>query len=95
MDRKEAYAKRVQAQLDEWDADIQKLKAKADKASAEAEIEYQKQIDNLMHQREKAKNRLSELKSAGSDAWEDLKEGVESATRALGEAISSSASRLK
>lgn len=95
MDRKEAYAKRVQAQLDEWDADIQKLKAKADKASADAEIEYQKQIDKLKRQREKAGHRLSELKAAGSDAWEDLKDGVESATRALSEAIDSSASRFR
>lgn len=29
MDRKELYAERVEAQLQEWDAEIQKLKAKA------------------------------------------------------------------
>ena len=36
MGMKEAYQQKLEAQLDEWTADINKMKAKADKADADA-----------------------------------------------------------
>jgi hypothetical protein len=49
MSIKEAYAKKVQTQLDEWNAEIDKLKAKAANAEADADvqIEYHKKIEEL------------------------------------------------
>ncbi len=95
MGRKEAYAKKVQAQLDEWDADIKKLRAKAEQAEANAQIQYQKQIETLQSKRDSVKDKLSGLKRASGDAWEDLKEGLESAQDALGAALKSATARLK
>lgn len=95
MKNQEVYVKKFQARLDEWDAEIKKLKAKADIASADAELEYKKQLETLRTKREKAGDKLSELKSAGDDAWEDVKEGLETATDALGAALKSATSRFK
>lgn len=95
MKNRDVYVKKVQAQLDEWDAEIKKLKARADKASAQAELEYRKQLDTLKSKRKKAGDKLSELKSAGDDAWEDVKEGLETATDTLGTALKSAAARFK
>ena len=47
MSMKEASQRELQAQMDEWNADIDKLKAKADKAGADAQLEYYKQIEKL------------------------------------------------
>jgi predicted nuclease with TOPRIM domain len=94
MKTKDLYVKKVQAQLNEWDADIRKLRARADKASADAELEYKARIETLKREREKADDKLAELKSASDDAWEDLKTGLESATHDLGSALKSAAARF-
>ena len=95
MNRKEAYSKKIQAQLDEWDADIRKFQARADRAEANAQLEIQKQIKTLKRKRQEAGNKLDELKAASDDAWEDFKDGLESARDALGSALKSAASRFK
>jgi len=45
MSLKDAYVQKLQAKSDEWHAEIDKLKAKADSAKADAKIEYYKQIE--------------------------------------------------
>ena len=40
MSMKEAYEKKMRAKLDEWGAQIDKLKAKADAAEADVQLEY-------------------------------------------------------
>ena len=40
MDKRKAYEEKFDAQLKEWSAEIALLNAKADKAKAEAKIEY-------------------------------------------------------
>ena len=95
MSMKEAYEKKLQAQLDEWNAEIDKLKAKAANAEADVQIEYHKQIGELHSLQKSANGKLSKLKEASDDAWEDLKFGVESACDSLGSAIKSAVSRFK
>ncbi|GJL79335.1 MAG: hypothetical protein NPINA01_23240 [Nitrospinaceae bacterium] len=95
MSMKEAYQKKLQAKLDEWGTQIDKLKAKADKADADAQLEYYKNIEELRSKQEAANEKLNEFKEAGEDAWEDLKAGAESAWDSLGEAVESATSRFK
>ncbi len=95
MSMKDAYERKLQAQLDGWSAEIDKLKAKADKGQADAQLEYYKQIEELRSMQESATNKLFELKNAGDDAWEDLKAGIDSAWDSLGNAMKSAASRFK
>ncbi|WP_295628547.1 coiled coil domain-containing protein [uncultured Nitrosomonas sp.] len=95
MSMKEAYEKKLQAQLDECAAEIDKLKAKAAKAEADAQIEYYKQIEELKSKQATVNGKLSELKDASEDAWEDLKAGAESAWDSLSGALKSAASRFK
>jgi hypothetical protein len=92
---KEAYEKKLQAQLNNWGAEINKLRAKADKAAADTKLEYQEQIEELKDMQETAAEKLAELREAGDDAWEDLKAGIESAWGSLHEAIKSINSRFQ
>ncbi len=94
MGKKEAYEKKIEAQLKEWKIDIDKMKAKADKADAEAKLEYYKQIEDLRTKQEAAQKKLTELKSTGEAAWEDLKAGIDLAWSSLGEAVKSAKSRF-
>lgn len=95
MSLKDAYAKKMQAELDEWNAEIDKLKARAKKADAQAQIEYHKQVENLQGMQDKAKHRLDELRASSDEAWEDVKKGAEDAWHALGEALTAARSRFK
>jgi uncharacterized coiled-coil DUF342 family protein len=95
MGMKEAYEKKLQAKLNEWSAEIDKLKAKADGEKAEVQLEYYKKIEELRSMQEAAANKLTELKDAGDDAWEDLKAGIDSAWDSLSSALKSAASRFK
>lgn len=95
MSTKEAYMQKLRAQLDEWDAEMQKLKAKALKAKADLKIDYNEDIENMRAKREAARKKLDELGHSGDEAWEDLKEGIEKAWIDLGGAIKSAVSRFK
>ena len=47
MSKKTEYEKQLQAQLDEFGAEIDRLKARADKAEADAEPWHHKQVEVL------------------------------------------------
>lgn len=94
MSDRDAYVKKMKAKLDEWNADIAKLEAKADGAEADAKIKYNKHIDELQKQRKEAAAKLEELKNSGDDAWEDIKTGLESSWNSLGNAVKSALSRF-
>jgi DNA repair exonuclease SbcCD ATPase subunit len=95
MSMKKVYEQKLQAQLDEWSAEIDKLKAKADSAKADRKIEYYEEIEKLRTMQETASNKLNEVKNASDDAWEDLKAGIESAGDSLGSALKSATSKFK
>jgi uncharacterized coiled-coil DUF342 family protein len=95
MTDKDAYVQKLHAKLDEWNAEIDKLKAKADKAEAEFRIEYEKEIENLRKRRKEAEIKLTEVRQAGEGAWEDLKSGVQNAWDSMEKALKSAQARLK
>ena len=77
--KRKAYEEKLDAQLEEWNAQIALLKAKADKARAEAKIDYNKTVEALQHRQDEARTKLHELKTSGDEAWEDLNTGAEKA----------------
>ena len=95
MSMKKEYEKKLQAQLDEWSAQIDKLKAKAEAAQADKKIEYYEEIDKLKSMKENTNKKFIEIKNASDDAWEDLKIGMDSAWNSLSDAFDSASSRFK
>jgi hypothetical protein len=94
-DIRKAYEEKLDAQLKVWSAQITLVKARADKAKAEAKIEYYKTIDVLQRKLDEARTKLQELKIAGDEAWEDLKIGVERAWAEVKTAYRGASSRFK
>ncbi|MFA4827661.1 MAG: hypothetical protein WC855_12290 [Thermodesulfovibrionales bacterium] len=94
-DKRKAYEEKLEAQLEEWNAQIALLKARADKAKAEAKIEYYKTIEALQRRQDEAGTKLHELKTAGDEAWEDLKTGAEKVWAEVKTAYHDASSRFK
>ncbi|GJQ50784.1 hypothetical protein KsCSTR_30960 [Candidatus Kuenenia stuttgartiensis] len=95
MDKRKAYEEKLDAQLREWRSKIENLKAKADKANAEAKIEYYKNIDSLENDYKALQGKLQQLKSAAEESWEDIKAGSETAWEALKSAFSNAMAKFK
>lgn len=77
MSDKSAYEQKLDAQLAEWQADIDKLKAKIDKAGADGRLEYRKAVEELEAKRREAGRKAEEIKAAGEHALADLKTGFD------------------
>ena len=95
MATKEAYRQKLEAQLAEWDARLDVLNAQARKASAEARIDYENELQGLKRQRERARETLAELGRRSETAWEDVKVGAERAWDEMGKALDKVAARFK
>jgi phage tail tape-measure protein len=92
MSKKTEYEKKLQTQLDEFSTEIDKLKARAEKAE---EPWYKQQVEMLQEKHKQAKEKLGALRDAGDDAWEDMKEGIANSWDAVGKAVKSAAKRFE
>jgi multidrug resistance efflux pump len=95
MEKREEYQGKMESQLSEWGAEIDKLKARADKAAADARQGYYDQIEALRAKQASTQAKLQELKTASDDAWGDLKKGFEHSWNELRDSFSNAAVRFK
>lgn len=95
MTSRDEYVRKMQAKLEQWNAEIDTLAAKAGKVREDLKNEYNAQINTLKEKQEAARPKMEELQRSGEDAWKDLKSGIEQAWTALGEAIDAAKSRFK
>jgi hypothetical protein len=95
-DKRKAYEEKLDAQINELNAQLALIKAKADKAKAEAKVEYYTTIEALQLKRDTARAKLHELKKAsGDDAWDDLKASAEKAWDDVKSAFHTAAEKFK
>ncbi len=95
MNDKALYQQKKEAQLNEWKADIEKLKAKTSIASADAQIEMNQQIHALEQKIDEGKVKLSDLIKAADDGYESMKTSVESTWDSLKVSFGEMASKIK
>jgi len=95
MNEKELYNQKMQAQLDEWKADLDKLKARASKAEANTKLEANKKIKELEGKIEVGQTKLNEMKGASGEAWDSLKSGFETAWNSIKSGFEDAASKYK
>ncbi len=94
-ENRDVFVKKMQAKLDEWNAEIDKLEAQSRQKEVEFQEDLQKRIEELKTKRQSTRKKLEELQSAGGSAWQDLKAGVEEAASALGQALDSARTRFR
>ncbi|ABB31387.1 hypothetical protein GeomeDRAFT_2034 [Geobacter metallireducens RCH3] len=77
MDERKEYVEKLSAQIVEWDAQIDRLKDKAESATPEERFDYHNTITALQLKRDEAAEKLQGISAATDDEWEDLKTGTE------------------
>lgn len=92
---RDAFVKKTKAKLDEWNAEISMLEAKARQKEADIQASYRRQIDSLKTRREKVAKDLEKINHAGGDAWQDLRAGMSLAADSLREALHSAWTRFQ
>lgn len=95
MNEKALYEQKKQAQLDEWNAELAKFRAKASGASADAQLEMHKQIKLLEDNLQDGKTKLEELAKASQSGLESLKSGLESAWKTTKTTFADAAAHFK
>ena len=91
METKDSYSKKMKAKFDElnkkWKIEGKKLEDRAQHAKVEVKKKFEEQIEILKKNREKMRQKLSQIDHAGEDSFKDIKKGVDTAWKALNEAI--------
>lgn len=95
MSDKELYRQKKQAELDKWQSRIEQYKAMASGASADAQLEMNKQIEALDGKIKKAKTKLAAMEDIGDDAWESVKSEIESSWDSVQSAFSKAADKFQ
>jgi hypothetical protein len=95
MNDKELYRQKYQAQLDEWKSEIDKLKARAAGAKADAQIEMNKHVRELDRRMHEASAKLAELAAASEEGWDTVRNNVEKTWDALKAGVGAAAAKFK
>ena len=89
-----AYLAQAKAELNELDAQIRVLQAKAER-TADARIEPGSGFEELWKRREDLGVRLRELQQTSGEAWKDVQGGLEAAMASMREALRSALERFR
>ena len=94
MDNKDAYRRKIEGLLSEWENKIDTLLDKAEAATASARSHYYEQRQILDAKQEVIRRKLCELKEEGGEAWEEIKDGMEEAWKDLHGAFEKAAAKF-
>jgi arginyl-tRNA synthetase len=91
----DAYQKKLTAQLNEWKAQADLLKARAEGAGADLQLELNKQIENLKGLQADAQSKFEAMRNVGEDKANEIKSMVDGMVGEIGDTLKSIGSRLK
>jgi hypothetical protein len=73
MDKtRELYKQKYEAQIHEWNARLDALKAQADKMTAQAKLDLKPHLDAVHAKFDAAKIRLDAISKATDEKWDDV-----------------------
>lgn len=72
MTKKSIYIEKMKAQLDELNANMNTLDAKAEEAREDARDMYRDEMRKLRHQSKLAVAKLDDMKTATEETWETM-----------------------
>jgi len=94
MTSRDKYLEKFKTNLDEWNAEIDKLESVARSAQADAKAQYDKQLEALREMRDDAQSKFSEMQNATTEAWDVMAKGTEQAWQAWGSAFEKARSKV-
>ena len=86
QEQMQAFREQTETRLAEYKKEIDQLQGKAEKVEGDAKAKAEQQLTALRQKQDAVSEKLKELGSAGGDAWEQIKSGIEAALEDLGNA---------
>jgi uncharacterized coiled-coil DUF342 family protein len=77
VNKREEYALELKRKLDEWNAEIDQLEARARAAKEDARQRMGERLNTLRAKRVEAQTQVERIEGASGDSWEALKQGAE------------------
>lgn len=94
IQQKDAFQRKVQAELEEIQVHITKLRGQVNHASTEARTDIQKAIAELEKKRDLAKEKADDIHSATASSWEQVKSKTAAAMDDLRDSVNRTLSHL-
>jgi TolA-binding protein len=94
VQQKEEFQKKMRAELDRMQKEIDRLSFKTNQAKKETQAELDKAIKELQKQKDVTARKLQKLESASGKAWDDLKSGLNTSMEELGKSYERAKSRF-
>jgi hypothetical protein len=91
---KEEYQQKLDARLQELDAEIAKLQEKGEALKADAKVKWEENMADLRIKRDAARVKLAELQDSSSEAWKDLQVGAQAAWEEMEQAFQKASSEF-
>ncbi len=95
MAKNSEYVTTMEMQLKKWDAEVDALAARGEKAGAEARTAYQDQIKGLRASRDDAQKKFQEIRVASEAAGAQMQAGMEAAWKTMQKSLEKAASDLR
>ena len=92
--KKEEYGRKVEKEFAEQSDKIDALKKKAESLAGEAKAKMQEQFADVEKKREVVKKKMGDLKTSTSQAWDDIKVGIDRAMADMKEAYEKARNRF-
>ncbi len=93
--KKKNLERNLEKRLRAMDTEIDRSKTKADVAGAGPREGYQRDIGGLKHRRQAMRERLRELRSSGTEAWQNIRLGTDQAFNDPSRAVKSACARFR
>ena len=94
MDRNE-FVSKFKDKLDEWNADIDQLEARAGRASENLRDEFKAAVNDLRQKRDEIDDALADFGDSMQEALADVMEGIHEAGEDLGASIADARNRFR
>lgn len=95
MSDREDYRRQIEAQLDSWSDEIEKLQTRAAQAGADARVEYDRQIDALRDRQRDLRQKFEQMQQAQGEAWKEFKSGIDTAWNDMNQAMKKATEKLR
>lgn len=87
MSKRDEFVEKMKNRLDKWNAEIDNLDENVQKVKAELKEKYQAQIIELRKKSEKSEQKLEKIRTAGEGAWENLRGEADRGWNALKDSV--------
>ena len=95
MEKKDEYRQKLESLLNEWKSMIDLMEERPKQATALAKIELFEAIETLKLKSDAVQTRLDEMRQAGDEAWEGLKNKAETAVTEMKTALEHTLTKFK